>query len=878
MTVTVNSSTTYFSKIKKFIMFMALAAQLFLFFTVTVSYIRYRISITNDIVEFQQNHYNTQLNSLFMKIDNMILQFDNSKATELCSVNIMKMSTDELEEKYETMCKNLVSSPLTERYFSGYWVIGTNSNYLTFSNIDGKFSDSSSYRLDYSYLFGESVSNNFIKNYQKIFIFNKENIPDVYIPVTQTKLYNSLFKSLMGKPIYFTFHRGLLCIFILNDEFFDRTFAPNDVSNTSIVLESNSGDIIYSRFHGSDSKKFKDGIFKGGNIFENNYYTLHTKNHIKITLNDILFLLLAGIICILTILNTRRLAKKYSHKIMEPYNILNNFFRLSGKEKKVNKYDYSKFSASIKKRSEISVNCFFAVLNTMVIPTIIALVLLSVLLNFCTQHLTESFMSATHYQLKEGIYNNIDFFITNTKHSVEDTDENSRLNYTVTLDENFKLQSIPFEFLQHLSYSDFNRQLKFDSFNLKESALININKDFFGDQALALVYPQNDGTYKLNVIKSTVVENTPTYGTVNFIITDHNKNTITQSTVIDDNYKERILQNTSDLFVHQSLFPEFEWKLYTFSDNNLVRKDLYSVIWFNFIIIFAFLVLMTFIGWYYSIFFVRPIEHIMSLMSENNMDNDLENMRTGNNEIDEMFYLYNNMIDHIKEITNEKILLLKKEEELRTIKQRAELIALQQQINPHFIFNTLEILSLSAMKRGDYYTSKIVSKLSTMFRYPISRKRESAFLYDEIQNIQNYLDIWDMRFPGRYKFIFDVEPCTKIISMPKLILQPIVENCMLHAFDQIVENCVLKINAQKKGDYTEINITDNGRGMDEETLQKLSTRIKEGEILYTDNKGIGLCNVYQRLLIFYGRSADMTIESSQTGGTTVTLKFIPKQH
>ena len=106
--MTVNSSTTYFSKIKKFIMFMALAAQLFLFFTVTVSYIRYRISITNDIVEFQQNHYNTQLNSLFMKIDNMILQFDNSKATELCSVNIMKMSTDELEEKYETMCKNLV--------------------------------------------------------------------------------------------------------------------------------------------------------------------------------------------------------------------------------------------------------------------------------------------------------------------------------------------------------------------------------------------------------------------------------------------------------------------------------------------------------------------------------------------------------------------------------------------------------------------------------------------------------------------------------------------------------------------------------------------------------------------------------------------------
>ena len=871
-----NPSKTYFHRIKKFIIFMAIISQMFAFFTVTISYIKYKISNVQNLAEIQKNHYSSQMDSLFMKIDNMLLQFDNSYASELCSSNIMKMSETELNEKYKSVCEQLSVAPLTNRYFKGYWLIGSNSNYLAFSNINGEFSDSSDYRFDYSYLFNTHAPNNFNKNYQKIFIFNEENIPDVYIPASEMKYYSSLYDSLIGKPVYFTFHRGNLCIFIFNEDFFVRTFASNGISNTSIVLENSSGEVIYSRFTGTDAKKFRNNLFDGEKITKDNLYTLRIKHHIKITMTDIIFLLLVSVLSVLMILNSLRLARKHSNEIMEPYIILNNFFRLSNKESEINEFDYSQFSASVNKRSEISANCLFAVLSTMVIPIIVTLIIFSVLLNFCTQHIIDSYMTTVHYQIEEEVYNNIDFFITNAQYNIKDENENSRLNYTVVLDENFKLKSIPFESLQHLSFSDFNRQLKSESFNLKKRKLINISSDFFEDQALALVHPQKDGTYKLNVIKSTVVESSPMYSFVNSMLTDHNQNTITQSIVIDDNYKEKVIRKDSDIVVHQSQLSEFGWTLSTFNDKNLVKKDLYAVIWFDIIIISSFLILMIFISWYCSIFFVRPLERIMSLMTENDMNRNAEKVQTGNNEIDEMFYLYNRMINHIKEMTDEKILFLKQAEELKARKHRAELIALQKQINPHFVFNTLEIISLNAMTRGDYDTSKIVSKLSTLFRYSMSRKNEAKTLYDEICNVKNYLDVWDMRFPGRYKFVFDIAPSAKIILMPKLILQPIVENCMMHAFDQITRNCVIKIATQTSDDYIKIIISDNGCGISQENLQKLTREIKEKNILDVGDTGIGLINVYQRLLIFYGNSADMIVESTPSVGTTITLKFIPK--
>lgn len=871
-----NSSKTYLKKINAFIVLTAIISQLFLITTTSVSYLNYKFTNSSEIAEFQQAHYEKQLNSLFMKIDNIIQHFSSSGAIKLCSDNILKMPDEQLGEKYEKICEALDASPLTERYFSGYWIIGKNSNHLAFSNIDGQFSDYLSYRFDYIHLFNDYNPTNFSKNYRKIFIFDKNNMSDFSIPASEVSNYNKLFDTLDGKPIYFTMQRENLCILILNESYFNRIFSPNTVNDTSVVIENSSGEMVYSRFVRNDAKNFKNNSFKGGTVCKNSNYTLHIKNHIKFTLTDVIFILFIIAVFVISILHSVRLAEKHSRIIMEPYSILNNFFKLTGMEKKVSKFDYSAFSHSIKKRSGISRSCFFAIINTTIIPSLTALIVLVVLLNFCTQYITDSIMTVAHSQLKEEFYDNIDFFITNAQKNDNDPSESSRLNYTVILDEDFSLLDHSLTSLSHVSFSDFNRQLKSTAFDIKNSALININKDFFDDQALGIVHPQSNGTYELNIIKSTVIENAATYSPINFIITDHNSNTVTQSIMLDNAHKKDILSGSHNIIVHNSPFHEFGWTLYTFSDKAQINQNLYNVIQFDFIIVFAFLILMLLIGWYYSIFFVRPIEHVMSLMVDNNADsNQTENTQTGNNEIDEMLYLYNNMIDHIKIITNEKIQLLKKEEELKALKHHAELIALQQQINPHFIYNTLEIISLSAMNNGDFDTSRIVSKLSKIFRYPINKKSESVFLYDEIQNIQNYLDIWDMRFPGRYHFNFDIDPDTKLIPTLKLILQPIVENCMMHAFDQMMENCILSIKTCFSGDNVEITITDNGCGMDKETLDTLQAKIKNLDAFQTTNNGIGLCNVYQRLLIFYRNSVDIHIKSVPQQGTTIKISFKP---
>ena len=173
----------------------------------------------------------------------------------------------------------------------------------------------------------------------------------------------------------------------------------------------------------------------------------------------------------------------------------------------------------------------------------------------------------------------------------------------------------------------------------------------------------------------------------------------------------------------------------------------------------------------------------------------LDKISDETNEIEEMLNVYNKMIRHIKKITEDKLSLMREEERANALKIQAELNALQQQINPHFLYNTLEMINLNLLKYGDFSTSKVIGNLSKIFRYSISRANETVALCDEIENTKNYLSIWDIRFPGRFKFIWDIDENLLNRKTLKLILQPIMENCFFHAFDNKSENCVIVLIA-----------------------------------------------------------------------------------
>lgn len=138
------------------------------------------------------------------------------------------------------------------------------------------------------------------------------------------------------------------------------------------------------------------------------------------------------------------------------------------------------------------------------------------------------------------------------------------------------------------------------------------------------------------------------------------------------------------------------------------------------------------------------------------------------------------------------------------------------------------------------------------------------------------MSVWDVRFPGRYEFSWDIDEGIKNLKSLKLILQPITENCFFHAFNDMMSHCSVKISAFTDGDFIVINIEDNGCGIEQKTLDEIYKKFSSKNLELT-GKGIGICNVYRRLKLFYGDSADITIQSTVGRGTNIQIRFIPKE-
>lgn len=291
--------------------------------------------------------------------------------------------------------------------------------------------------------------------------------------------------------------------------------------------------------------------------------------------------------------------------------------------------------------------------------------------------------------------------------------------------------------------------------------------------------------------------------------------------------------------------------------------------------ILAFLLFIMIFSWIYSARFMTPLERIKTAMSEGSTTDSDNNISNNSNEIEEVLSVYNKMVHHIKKMTEDKIELVCKEEQANALKSRAELNALQQQINPHFLYNTLEMINLSVLKTGDIGTSKLVGKLSKIFRYAISSVTETVFLYEEIENTQNYMSIWNTRFPNRYEFVWDVDDSLLNTKVLKLIMQPIMENCFFHAFNDSMTNCIIKTQICYENNYLIITIADNGCGISQDKIECLYKKFSDDSPDF-NSKGIGIWNVYKRLKLYYDDSASISVTSNENSGMIIQIKFIPK--
>ena len=200
--------------------------------------------------------------------------------------------------------------------------------------------------------------------------------------------------------------------------------------------------------------------------------------------------------------------------------------------------------------------------------------------------------------------------------------------------------------------------------------------------------------------------------------------------------------------------------------------------------------------------------------------------------------------------------------------RKSELKALQSQINPHFLYNTLDSIMWLIENNKNHEAAEMVVALARLFRIGIAGDSEVIPLRDEIEHVRNYLLIQNIRYTGSFDYEFSVDEAALDILTMRLILQPIVENCIYHGLKNKIDKGSILISARVEEGCLILSVSDNGYGMRQETIDRLYRSFKDGAVAAS----VGLMNIYQRVMIYYGGDAGMTIESVLDEGTTVTIR------
>lgn len=260
---------------------------------------------------------------------------------------------------------------------------------------------------------------------------------------------------------------------------------------------------------------------------------------------------------------------------------------------------------------------------------------------------------------------------------------------------------------------------------------------------------------------------------------------------------------------------------------------------------------------------IKKLERAMKDIEESDFLLVNEVNVTGQKEIASLTDTFNLMMKRIKELMDKVV-----EEQIS--QRKSELKALQYQINPHFLYNTLDSIVWLIDDEKNAEASKMVVALAKLFRISISRGRNIITVKDEIEHARSYLLIQSIRYSNAFKYEFDIQDEVLECTTVKLILQPLIENAIYHGIKDRIEEGYIKVSSFIENDRIVFKIIDNGYGMKQEKIDAIYETFNNPEI----NDGVGVKNVYLRLKLYYGEQADLKIESELDEGTTITL-YIP---
>lgn len=285
-------------------------------------------------------------------------------------------------------------------------------------------------------------------------------------------------------------------------------------------------------------------------------------------------------------------------------------------------------------------------------------------------------------------------------------------------------------------------------------------------------------------------------------------------------------------------------------------------------IIFLFLTISIFISIRLSNRLTAPVTSLsVQIRNWNGLKLHLPRVK-GTIETDILYNAFQEMIQQIQ-------LLMERNAQENRQKRKAELLALQAQINPHFLYNTLDSINALAILRDDKDISNMTTSLAHLLRLSIGQPDEFVTIDEEIRHIKAYMTIQKIRYNDKFDVEYHIEEKIREFPVIRLILQPLIENCIYHGLETKDGKGHITVSVQNRDDIIQIQIIDDGLGTDKETEKKIQHNLASARKPGGDCS-VGIYNVNERLRLYYGDRASMTFQSTENTGTVITIQY-PKE-
>ncbi|ADH97987.1 sensor histidine kinase [Salisediminibacterium selenitireducens] len=320
-----------------------------------------------------------------------------------------------------------------------------------------------------------------------------------------------------------------------------------------------------------------------------------------------------------------------------------------------------------------------------------------------------------------------------------------------------------------------------------------------------------------------------------------------------------------DSLLERTVSP-FGWSLYYETPSQQINEELNQSFYSSLMIIFFLFVVFIMLSMKSARQLSRPVEELKLVADQFSQGNRGARFQvTGEDEIQSLGVSVNHMLDEIND-------LIERIEKKETQKRELELHALYEQIRPHFLMNTLNSIRCSLEMEDDEFHSKKLYSLTMLLRKYL-KINEPSTLRNEVELLTHYIDIMEMRKGRSYWLKAWLSEETHEVEIPFLTLQPIIENAILHAFEDPEHHPIMEIRAEIKDEWFHVTVWDNGSGISQSKVDQLNRSLKDTRLEYSKQQGdsLGLVNIAERLKLTFSERATLVINSERGKGTTVQI-------